>query len=71
MRILGKGDSFGDQGMLSNATYTETVRAMTPVVVLSLSYTDLCKVLQNYPAIANTVKVYAKKSYDIDFVVSD
>lgn len=69
--ILKEGQIFGIAGMLSDSTYTMTVRARTAVVLLTLSYTDLCKVLRNYPTIEQRTKDYAKKVYNVDFTMPD
>lgn len=58
-------------GMLSNTTYRMTARAYTAVVILSLSFADLCKVLRNYPTIEQRTKDYAKKVYNVDFKLPD
>jgi CRP-like cAMP-binding protein len=55
MDLLGPGDSFGEQAIVQNSTYTTTAQAMGEVEVWTIDKGDFLGLLGKYPALATTI----------------
>lgn len=58
---LGRGDVFGEIALVSSGRRTATVLALTPMRLLSLFKTDLWRLEQASPAVAEALRVTVRE----------
>jgi len=69
IRKLKPGQVFGDIGILMQSTYRASVRTSSHVELLSITWVDLVKVLESYPAIRHRAHQYALRVHGVDIDV--
>ncbi|MCF3108987.1 Crp/Fnr family transcriptional regulator [Niabella sp. CC-SYL272] len=62
--IFGSGQSFGEPPLLLDKAYPSTAQAVTPCVLVKIRKEKYCKILQDYPEIANALLyTFARRIY--------
>jgi glucose-6-phosphate 1-dehydrogenase len=68
---LADGECFGEVGLLMATPRTATVRAKTQCDMFVLTKGEFCRILQDYPQFAESIKTLAKERYDLAVSTTD